>query len=103
MSTMDPKLFRFQVNGDTEREVETFMTTASAIDVVIEEWDYTCKSTQKSTTIVHGFGMSPCLPQTLNRLADVAGVALIYTAAVSQEDYDFFLLEQALQAEKEKR
>jgi hypothetical protein len=62
---MDPKLFRFQVDGGTEREVETFMTTASAIDVVIEEWDYTCKSTQ--------------------------------------EDYDFFLLEQVLQAEKEKR
>ena len=97
MTVMDPKLFRFQVDGDTGKEVETFMTSASALDVVIEEWDYTFKSTQESTTVVHGFAMSPCLPKALNRLADVMGVALIYTEPVTQEDYDFFLLEQALQ------
>lgn len=103
MSTLDPKLFHFQVNGSTEKEVETFMTTVAAIDVVIEEWDYTLKSSPESMTTVHGFGMSPCLPQALNRLADVMGVALIYTEPGTQEEYDFFLLEQALQAEKEKR
>lgn len=103
MSAMDPKLFRFQVNGDTEKKVETFMTTTSALDVVIEEWDYTFKGTQESMTVVHGFGMSPCLPKDLNRLADVMEVALIYTEPVTQEDYDLFLLEQALQANEEKR
>lgn len=103
MSSMDPRLFRFQADGDTEKEVETFMTTASALDIVIEEWDYPLEGIQEPMIVVHGFGMSPCLPKALNRLADVMGVALIYTEPVTQEDYDFFLLEQALQANEEKR
>lgn len=103
MNTLDPPMFRFQVNGDTEKEVETFMVNASAQDIVIEEWDYTFKGAQESTTVVHGFAMSPCLPKALNRIADVMGVSLIYTESVTQEDYDCFLLEQALQANEEQR
>jgi hypothetical protein len=103
MRKTDPAMFRIQVDGDTTKEVQTFMAVISAEDVVLEEWDYTFKQTCETETVVHGFGMSPCLPKYLNRIADVMGVSLIYAEPVTQEDYQIFLLKQATQASEEKR
>ncbi|MEO0986201.1 MAG: hypothetical protein AAFY20_11695 [Cyanobacteria bacterium J06639_14] len=101
MRKVVPSMFRIQINADTEQEVEAFMTTISAEDVVIEEWDYTLRETGKTETIVHGFGMSPCLPKYLNRLADVMEISLIYAEPVIQEEYQCFLSEQASNTNRE--
>lgn len=87
-------LFHFQVNGDTEKEVESFMKAVSALDIGIEEWDYRCRHSEDLETVVHGFAMSACLPKYLNRIADSMGLALIYTKPVTLEEYDCFLLDQ---------
>jgi len=87
-------LFHFQVNGDTAKKVENFMTAVSALDVDIEEWDYRLRNRDDVETVVHGFAMSPYLPKQLNRIADTMGLALIYTRPVTPEDYECFLIDQ---------
>ncbi len=93
-------LFHFQVNGDTQKEVESFMKAVSALDIDVEEWDYRFRD-REDETVVHGFAMSPYLPKHLNRIADAMGLALIYTKLVTPEDYECFLIDQeAAQSEE---